>query len=322
MREFLTQRDASLDDIVTQTGFARNAAIRAAKEAVNENDETRKHFEVMCRAVFSKFKACLVVEGVNEYRGEYGAINVVYKSLQEDREKADISDIIRQLQQVVDEAIETQPERLREETEPYDISRIDFARLRQEFARTPTKRTTVQNLKSAIEKRLQRLLAQNPLRTDFQRHYEDIVADYNREKDRVTIEKTFEALLLLVEKMSEEESRAVREGLDEESLALFDLLKKPELSSAEIRQIKSVAVQLLETLKAKMLRMDRWQDKENTRDAVRQTISDFLWDEPTGLPVGHYTDADIDIRADEVYRHVYRVYPQIPSPYYSVGTVA
>ena len=52
--------------------------------------------------------------------------------------------------------------------------------LRREFERSPAKRTTVQNLKTAIEQRLRRLLQQNPLRTDFQRHYEEIVAEYNR----------------------------------------------------------------------------------------------------------------------------------------------
>ena len=83
---------------------------------------------------------------------------------------------------------------------PYDISAIDFERLRQEFARSTTQNTHVQNLKAATEKRLARMLAQNPLRTDFQQHYEKLVADYNREKDRVTIEKTFEALLKLVAK--------------------------------------------------------------------------------------------------------------------------
>ena len=231
VRAFLTERGASLDGIITQTGFARNAAILAAKEAANENDETRKRFEVMCRAVFTKFKACITVEGVNAHRRDYEAINVVYKSLQQDREKADITDIIRQLHQVVDEAIETQPDHMAEETGAYDISKIDFDRLRREFERSPAKRTTVQNLKAAIEQRLQRLLQQNPLRTDFQRHYEEIVAEYNREKDRVTIEKTFEALLRFMNEMGEEESRAVREGLDEESLALFDLLKKPDLSA-------------------------------------------------------------------------------------------
>ena len=126
----------------------------------------------------------------------------------------------------------------------------------------PRKRTTVQMLRDTVEKKLWRLLAQNPLRTDFQKHYEEIVAEYNREKDRVTIERTFEALLELVQELEEEQSRAVREGLDEESLAVFDLLKKPDLSGGEIRRIKQVAVELLRTLKAEKLRVDQWREKE------------------------------------------------------------
>ncbi|PKN34950.1 MAG: type I restriction endonuclease subunit R [Deltaproteobacteria bacterium HGW-Deltaproteobacteria-19] len=323
VRAFLTERSASLDDIIHKKGFERNAAIIAAKEAANENDETRKRFEVMCRAVFSKFKACLTVAGVNDYRRDYEAINVVYRSLQEDREKADISDIIRQLHQVVDEAIETKGYVVTEEKRaPYDISKIDFDRLRREFERSQAKRTTVQNLKTAIESRLQRLLEQNPLRTDFQRHYEQIVAEYNREKDRVTIEKTFEALLVFIDGMSEEERRAVREGLDEESLAIFDLLRTKDLSAGEIKSIKTVAVDLLKTLKAEKLRVTRWQDKEATRDGVRQAILDFLWNESTGLPVDNYTEEDVKDRADEVYRHVYRVYPTLPSPYYKPAAAA
>jgi len=94
VRSFLIDHQASLDDIISLTGFERNAAILAAKEAANENDETRKRFEVMCRAMFSKFKACLTVEGVNAYRRDYDAINIVYKSLQEDREKADITAVM------------------------------------------------------------------------------------------------------------------------------------------------------------------------------------------------------------------------------------
>lgn len=317
VRVFLDERSASLDSIITLTGFARNAAILAAKEAANENDETRKRFEVMCRAVFTKFKACITVEGVNAHRADYDAINVVYKSLQQDREQADISDIIRQLHQVVDEAIETQPDRVGEDSEAYDISKIDFDRLRQEFERAPAKRTTVQNLKTAIEQRLQRLLLQNPLRTDFQKHYEEIVAEYNREKDRVTIEKTFEALLRMIEEMSEEESRAVREGLDEESLALFDLLRKPNLSPKETDQIKAVAIELLTAVKLQIREIDAWADKESTRDAVLGSIRDFLWSDRTGLPESSYTEEDVVERADGVFRHVMRVYPSVPSPFYA-----
>ncbi len=316
VRAFLSERSASLDEIIQQTGFARNAAILAAKEAANTNDETRKRFEVMCRAVFSKFKACISVEGVNKYRKDFDAINIVYRSLQQDREQADITDIIRKLHQVVDEAIETQPDRVGEKSEAYDISKIDFDRLRREFERSPGKRTTVQNLKNAIEQRLQRLLLQNPLRTDFQKHYEEIVAEYNREKDRLTIEKTFEALMQFFGEMSDEESRAVREGLDEESLAVFDLLKKPDLTTGDIKRIKAVAVELLETLKAEKLRVNHWRDKEATRDAVRLAIQDYLWSEATGLPET-YSEADVRDRSDAVFLHVFRAYPTVPSPYYA-----
>ncbi|MDP2751311.1 MAG: DUF3387 domain-containing protein, partial [Rhodocyclaceae bacterium] len=322
VRAFLADRHVKLDDVIDKTGFARNGAILACKEAANENDESRKRFEVMCREVFKKFKASINVQGVNALRADRDAINIVYKSLQQDREKADITDIIRQLHQVVNDAIETRdsgPESIRG---TYDISRIDFDRLRKEFERSPRKNTTVQNLRQAVEKRLQRLLLQNPLRTDFQQHYEQIVSEYNREKDRVTIEKTFEALFTLVEELDDEERRAVREGLDEESLAVFDLLKKPDLSSAEIKRIKGVAVELLATLKAEKLRIDHWQDKEATRDAVRLAIRDFLWSESSGLPVDHYTEDDVQAKAEDVYGHVFRVYPSVPSPYYGSAGVA
>ena len=155
VRDFLSQREASLDDIIQQTGFARNAAIVAAKEAANQSDESRKQFEIMCREVFKKFKACLNIKAINQYRDDRDAIDIVYKSLQQDREQADISSIMRQLHQVVDDAIETASGSEEEEQALYDISQIDFDRLRQEFRKNATPNTTVQNLKQAVEQKLQ-----------------------------------------------------------------------------------------------------------------------------------------------------------------------
>jgi len=98
------------DDEITRRVFGDYVSTYDFQRAVeyNENDETRKRFEVMCRAVFSKFKACITIEGVNDCRSDFDTINIVYKSLQQNREQADIIDIIRQLHQVVDEA-QTQP---------------------------------------------------------------------------------------------------------------------------------------------------------------------------------------------------------------------
>ena len=239
VRRFLQERGAPLDAVIDGEGFERIAAIVACKEAANENDRTRKRFGIMCREVFRKFKACINVPGVNDHRADRDAIGIIYKKLGEDREKADITEIIRELQNVVDQAIDTRGDRERDATEPFDISKIDFDKLRQEFTGMPNRNATVQSLKAVIEQRLRRMLAQNPLRTDFQQRYEEIVEAYNREKDRVTIERIFEELLQLERQLASEERRTVREGLDEESLAVFDLLRKPDLGPADIRKIKS-----------------------------------------------------------------------------------
>ena len=57
--------------------------------------------------------------------------------------------------------------------------------------------------------------------------------------------------------------------------------------------------------------------KESTRDGVRIAIRDFLWSETTGLPVGVYSEDEVTIKTEDVFQHVYRVYPRLPSPYYA-----
>ena len=302
IRAFLSAQNFRLEDVLEKTGFERNKAIIDAKEVVNQNDETRKRFEIICREVFKKFKACLTIKAINNYRAAYDAISIIYKSLKEDVERADISEIMRELHAVIEESIEP-TSGVKEPTKLYDISKIDFDRLRKEFERSPAKNTTVQSLKDIIEKKLLKMLMQNPTRTDFQKHYEEIVGEYNSEKDRVTIEATFEALIKLVDELSEEEQRAVKEGLSEESLALFDLLLKPDLTKKEIDRIKKVAEGLYKTVSGELARIQNFAAKQGTRDEIKVKIKDFLWSEQTGLPDSFAPD-EVEQKTELVFRHV------------------
>jgi type I restriction enzyme, R subunit len=302
VKAYLDGYDFRLEDIIEKAGFERNRAIIDAKEAVNQNDETRKRFEIMCREVFKKFKACLTIKGVNAYRYSYDAINIIYKSLKKDVEKADISDIIRELHQVIDETVETRFDQGGDD-KLYDISKIDFDRLQKEFERSPAKNTTVQSLKEIIENRLAKMLALNPTRTDFQKHYEEIIAEYNSEKDQVTIEKTFEALLRITEDLNEEEQRAVKEGLDEQSLALFDLLLKPDLEKQDIKKIKKVAEGLYKTLRTEIAKVQDFFAKQATRDDVKVRIKNYLWDDKTGLPES-FAPEEVEVKTELIFAHV------------------
>ena len=80
------------------------------------------------------------------------------------------------------------------------------------------------DIRKVVEKKLEQMLARNPQRMDYYRKYSEIIADYNRDKDRVTIEDTFAKLVDLVTGLDAEGRRAAEEGLSEDEYALFCLL--------------------------------------------------------------------------------------------------
>jgi len=50
--------------------------------------------------------------------------------------------------------------------------------------------------------------------------------------------------------------------------------------------------------------------------ALRIAIHDFLYSEATGLPISGYSEAEVGVKSENVFRHVYWAYPTVPSPYY------
>lgn len=308
VEDYLQERDFNLHQVLDAEGFSIARAIMDAKEVINQSEETRKRFQILAREVFKKWKACLNVKEAMKYRRHYKAIDIIYKKLEDDARQADITEILQQLHAVVDDAIGIEDRAGEPDDRIYDISKIDFERLKEEFKKHNKKNTTVQCLKNAVEQRLQRMIAKNPTRTDFYERYQEIIQGYNSEKDRRTIELTFEQLLSFIEEMDDEEKRAVREGLDEEQLALFDILLKPNISKKDRKRVKAVAGGLLEALKAEKLRIENWRDKESTVADVHTFIRDFLWDEERGLPVNVYSIDEVSKRTELVFAHVYRQY--------------
>jgi len=310
--DYLKKQSFELNDLIEAEGFDRNAAIIRAKEAINQNEEIRKRYEILAREVFRKFKVCLTIKGIMKYRHEHDAIEIIYKKLQGDKLKADISSVIKELHEIVDQSIAPVLHTIPADSgRKFDISKIDFEKLKKEFARVPQKNTVVMALVEQVEQRLNRMIRQNPLRRNYQQEYQRIIEEYNEEKDRITIEETFAQLIKFVSELDEEQQRAVREGLDDESLALYDILvqKKENLSTAEKNRIKKIASELLQRLKQEKLNaMYRWYERENSKAEVKSFIHDFLWDEQAGLPVSNYSTDEVEEKTEQVFDHVVHQY--------------
>ncbi len=304
-----------IQELIESTGFDKIAALEQAVNVICTNDESRARFYVLAREVFKKKKALITEPKLTApYQPRYNAIEAIYQHLQEQNKKSvDINAVLYYLQKnVVSELINVDTSRVpgADSGKEYDISKIDFDVLKAEFAKSPTKNISVQSLKEAIEKQLQRMLKQNSSRMDYYARYQQIIQDYNRETDRVTIEQTFEELLKLVQDLSVEDTRAVREGLSEEYLAVFDLLcdSKNDLDTKTRNRIKDIAKSLIEAVKSQLKQLENWRDKEFTKATIKTFIRDYLWSDETGLPVETYDDSDVDNLSNVVFLHVYQQY--------------
>lgn len=303
-----------LQELIESEGFDKIAALANAVDAICTNDESRARFDVLAREVFKKKQALITEPRLTEpYRNRYNAIEQLSKQLhQQSAISVNINAAIYSLQKAVNKLIDIDTTQIpgADSGKIYDISNIDFELLKAEFSKSSQKNTSVQTLKQAVERQLQRMLRQNPSRIDYYNRYQEIIIDYNRETDRVAIEQTFEELLELVKNLSEEDTRALREGLSEEHLAVFDLLctNKDNLNSKTRNRIKQVAQSLIEAVKAQLKQLENWQNKESTKSQLKNFIYDYLYNEDTGLPVDEYDESDVDNLANVVYLHVYQQY--------------
>ena len=227
--------------LVAARGFERIQALRDAVDALYTSDEARRRFEIMARQVFIRFKALLMEPSAFIYAYRHDNIEAIYKKLEEKRDTADVTEVLKELHKIVNEAIRAQgPGEDHAEGLTMDLSQIDFTRLRDEFAhRVQRKHATLQDIRDIVEQKLQQMLARNPMQMDYYKRYQEIIADYNREKDRVTVEETFARLVELAHSLDAEQRRAAEEGLSEDEYALFQMLFKDNISTGRPRQAQA-----------------------------------------------------------------------------------
>ena len=163
-------------------------------------------------------------------------------------------------------------------------------------------------MEEVIQQKLNSMLFSNPNRIKYYERYQKIIEDYNNEKDRTTIEKTFMDLMNLANSMNEEEKRYVREGFsNDEELTLYDMLFRSDLTKEDIKKLKEVAIELLKKIKVKISELDHWTDKQETKAEVDNLIRDILWRE---LPEC-YDELSISSYRQQIYGYVYTRYSSI-----------
>jgi type I restriction enzyme R subunit len=296
-----------LQKLINTNGLHKLAAIEQGINAVYTNDETKRKFQVLARAVFKKYKALQPDKVINQFSARKNAIDTIYTAIEDNIQSADVTDIMRKIQSVVDKSIENMvAEPSHNDNKLIDLSGLNFELLEQYFLKTKNKNAAVQSLKDKIEKQLKQMVERNPLTVDYYKRYQEIIDEYNRGKDEVVVKETFRKLIELVNSYSAEEADTKREGLTDEQKAIFDILRYGKnLEEKEKNEIKKISVELLDELKKEKLKVEMWADKSVTAAAVFNTVSKTLFE---ALPYPTYQTDEVDLKTNLIYSHLKQQY--------------
>lgn len=306
LSSFVSGFGMSLDTIETQTGFDRVASIQKLVDHIVESPETKKEFSSIAGSFDKLFKAILPDPAGNTYLPIYQLLRTIQGQIRSLGGETNIDHLSKDIEDLLDESIEAGSYTIKElrADEIIDLSQIDFEKLEQKFG-FKSKNIATEKLKNEIEDRLKKMLELNKTRMDLAEKFNKLIDEYNAGSKN--IEEFFKELVEFARELDEEDQRAVREGMNEEELVIFDLIVRPgpELTKNEIAQVKKAARDLLTSLKQQKLVLD-WKKSQQNRAVVQRTIRDLLHDE---LPES-YDDQWQRQKLDTLYEHFYESYEE------------
>lgn len=273
-------------DVFTKLGQFNNYA-----NTLLAQDELRQSFNVYENAISGLYEACkpeVMGQGKGRLVSAFQYLRGVMDAIVE---QVDLDGAVRRLAALLDESVvvdnaetfnakQFEAEyKIVKRGRAWDLSKVNVEKLREEFKSSPHRNIEIADLRAFLEKKLAEMLAQNSTRINFAERLQKIIDAYN--SGATSTENYYDELTAHVAAMQDEAERHVREGLTEDELELFDLLKKDGLTKDEEQRVKLAAKHLLRRLveeQPKVLVQDWYKDAQ-TQTRVRSEISRVLNDD-------------------------------------------
>ena len=313
---FCSQRKIDPSKIRDARGFEREKLKEDAVAAIVVNDESRRQYLNLATAVNALFKSLLPDAAAFEFSPICNVFKVVAEKIRSELPVVDISVIMADVEALLNKSIAAggyvMPPISNDPSRYIDLSQIDFAALKAQFDKG-RKAIEVQKLRARIAVKLAQMVKLNRTRIDFLAEFQKMIDEYNA--GSANVETFFARLTAFAKKLNQEDKRGLAEQLNEEELAIFDLLTKPgiALTRSESAEVKKVARSLLAKLKEEKLVLD-WRKQQTTRAMVFTTIGDILDQLPRA-----YTKDLYEQKCETVYQHFYESYMDRDKSVYTVN---
>lgn len=284
---FCRECDIELTSLLDGSDTFRNLRVfdRFA-DILLSNDTWRRTFNIYENTVSSLYEACKP-EILGERSRPLVYVFQYLRGVVDGRIDAqDIDALRRKVSDLLDQSVVTKRDEISEPGPPryevvrrgkqWDLRKLDVDKLRAEFKLAEYKHIEIDDLRSFIAQKLGELLSRNATRTHFAQRFQEIIDRYNAGGS--STEEYFEELAAFAAGLGREEERHIREGLTEEELELFDVLKKDEMTRAEEQAVKLAARSLLRRLREghPNVLVEGWYKDVQSQQRVKSAVEEVL----------------------------------------------
>lgn len=281
-------------------------------DRILSKDEWKKQFKVYVNTVEALYEACRPEIVKQERRPMIDIIRYLLGIIEGKLQPPNIDDAKKRVDDLLDNSVLVNEEFTKKvyqenysinKSKLIDLSKLDFDKIKSNYKETEYKNIEISNLRAFIEQKLQEMMRKNVSRAKFSEKLRKIIDKYNA--GGMLTDDYFNDLMNFAKDLRTEEERHMKEGLSEEELEIYDLLKKDKLSADELQKVKLAAKELLLKLKdtkTKLLKV-RWFADEQSRLEVKDTIDEIL---DKNLP-DNYDRFIFKEKSDIVFNHIYNL---------------
>jgi type I restriction enzyme R subunit len=287
--DYCSERGVDLAALLaTQDVFKKIKAFEDYADMLLAQEEWWKGFTVYENTITCLYEACKpeilgkpVVRSVAVFQYLRGVLDAVIEQTSLDSAAQRVNELLDQ-SLVVDHTGGQVHERASIEYriptsgKPWDLSKIDFEKLKEDFKAAPHKNIEIADLRAFIQKKLEQMLNGNATRTDFATRLQGIIDRYNAGSS--SADQYYSELVRFAQALKEESERHIREELTEDELELFDLLKKPKMTQAETQKVRLAAKALLHRLmeEAPKVLVQDWFKDSTSQKRVKTAVETVL----------------------------------------------
>lgn len=300
--KFLQENHIDLTKIISAPAEEKLLLLEYAANTIVADLLKKKKFLNLVGEIQSSYRSVLPDPSAEDYYTEVVAFRVIASRIRDvGMASVDVSQVKKDLEDLLDRSIQAGEYVIPQHKRLQDLSILDADALHNFFTKLDNKNLEAESLSAELKEKIEEMVRRNRKRARFLERLNKLLKEYN--SGAHDIDQLLSDLVDLAKDLNEEEQRSVREGLTEDELAIFDLLRKENLNPGEVAKVRSIAKELLEQLKPKLV--PGWRDFESLRAGVKITIFDILFPK---LPESVYTENDCKYKGLEVYNFVYENY--------------